>query len=167
LLSYAALSYSAPLLLRANVPLAKADWIVVLGGERKRRFTRAAELFHQGIAPKIFVSGEPECELAVGRLQAAGVPASAITYECTSRSTYENVLYTREALAPYEPRKILIVTSWFHSSRAIKVFAKEWPTITWGVDSVPSNENKIGFLKSPRMMTEYIKYAWYKLRYQI
>lgn len=165
--TYALLSYYAPALLIDRVPMAKADWIVMLGGERVYRTRLAAELFHQGVAPRVFIAGGPECLVLAERLEAAGVPASALKYECGSSSTYENALYVRDALAQSAPRKILIVTSWFHSSRAVRIFAKVWPEVDWGVDGADSNENVFGFLKSTRVTIEYLKYAWYKLRYQI
>lgn len=40
-----------------SVP-ARADVIVVLGGESGQRVIGAAELYHAGVAPRVFVSGE-------------------------------------------------------------------------------------------------------------
>ncbi|RBL65495.1 YdcF family protein, partial [Pseudomonas sp. MWU13-2625] len=71
----------------AEAPQPRADWIVVLGGESGQRVIGAAELFHQGRAPFVFVSGEGDCLLIVRRLVMAGVPRGKIGYECQSRNT--------------------------------------------------------------------------------
>lgn len=68
----------APRWLYVERLLPEADWIVVLGGESGERVIGAAELYHQGVAPKIFVSGSGDCLVIVRRLEMAGVPSSEI-----------------------------------------------------------------------------------------
>ncbi len=59
-----------------------ADALVVLGGDFGDRSARAAELFRQGVAPKVIVSGAGDCTINLQSLTNAGVPASAIQLEC-------------------------------------------------------------------------------------
>ena len=57
LLIGAVLIWRAEAWLHVDVPLEHADVIVVLGGESGQRVIGAAELYHQGVAPKVFVTG--------------------------------------------------------------------------------------------------------------
>src|SRR5439155_2951509 len=56
LLPLAALFFSEPIC-RVENAIAKADAIVVLGGEAQHRPQRALELYRQGAAPVIIISG--------------------------------------------------------------------------------------------------------------
>ena len=101
-LAVAALLIGAVLIWRAeawlyvDVPLEHADVIVVLGGESGQRVIGAAELYHRGVAPKVFVTGSGDGGLIARRLGMAGVPD--VAYEGQSRSTYENAVLTKGAL---------------------------------------------------------------------
>lgn len=122
-----------------------ADALVVLGGGvapdgslppvPRTRVRRAAELFQQGIAPRIIMSGrhglhcEPppvtEAAAMAAFAEELGVPAAAILLEEESRDTLGNAYFTREQfLAPNGWRFIRVVTSDFHLSRAAWVFRK-------------------------------------------
>ena len=76
---------------------------MVLGGESGQRVIGAAELYHRGVAPRVFVSGEGDCKLIVNRLVMAGVPAPRIAYECVSRNTFQNAEQTRVSLQAFQP----------------------------------------------------------------
>ena len=69
--------------------LVKADVMVVLGGGGTERPERAAELFKQGEAPKILVSGNGDCRWIGQFLETQGVPSAAITLESRSNTTRE------------------------------------------------------------------------------
>ena len=77
LLIGAVLIWRAEAWLHVDVPLEHADVIVVLGGESGQRVIGAAELYHQGVAPKVFVTGSGDGGLIVRRLGMAGVPDAA------------------------------------------------------------------------------------------
>lgn len=70
-----------------------ADAIVVPGGEWVLRPKRAAELFQQGRAPRIIVSGKGEAGPLQLALRERGVPAAAIELENQARSTQENAVF--------------------------------------------------------------------------
>ncbi|AXE35732.1 YdcF family protein [Chromobacterium phragmitis] len=152
----------------AEAPQPRADWIVVLGGESGQRVIGAAELYHQGRAPFVFVSGEGDCELIVRRLVMAGVPRGKIGYECLSRNTQQNAEFTRRALAVYEPRHVTLVTSWFHSRRALETFRRAWPQVDWGMHVVyPGNDlyHSLALYDAGAVLTEYLKILVYSVRY--
>ena len=150
-----------------SVP-ARADVIVVLGGESGQRVIGAAELFHAGVAPRVFVSGEGDCLLIERRLVMAGVPADRIGHECQSGSTTENAQMTRQTLADQPVHSAVLVTSWYHTGRALNVFRQVWPEVTWGVRGVfPGDTLTKSFpiYEAGTIVAEYIKRAWYVVRY--
>jgi uncharacterized SAM-binding protein YcdF (DUF218 family) len=107
----------------------KADVIVVLGGGRNERADRAAELYQEGAAPRIIVSGDDDCETNVFLLLKGGVPQSAIETECKSRSTRQNALFTLPMLRKAGAHRVIVVTTWYHSRRALACFRHYAPDI--------------------------------------
>lgn len=123
-----------------------ADAIVVLGGGVEgdgtltwpscTRVAQAAEIYRAGVAPRVILSGrcslnqspEPEVTEAVAMADLAvllGVPREAMHLEEESRDTLGNAYFTRERLLePNGWRRIRVVTSDFHLSRAAWVFRK-------------------------------------------
>lgn len=154
--------------LMKSAPFTKADWIVVLGGESGERVIGAAELYRDGVAPQIFVSGRGDCNRNVHLLEIAGVPAANISHECTSGSTYENAMYTKQFLSTSNPQKVILVTSWFHTARALRVFEHEWPETQFGTYGVAPNDEsyyRFPIAESGVITIEYLKSAWYLFRY--
>ncbi len=109
----------------------KADAIIVLGGGPEDRPQRAAELYHQGAAPTIIVSGTGDGEIYVRELTTLGVPASAILREPISTSTLQNALYTVPLLRRLHASSAIVVTSWYHSRRAVACFRHVGPWMTF------------------------------------
>jgi uncharacterized SAM-binding protein YcdF (DUF218 family) len=108
---------------------AEGDVIVLLGGGSYERPARAAELFKEHVASKIIISGAGDEEINRRLLLKAGVPATAIRMEATSRSTKENALFTIPLLRAEHASKVILVTSWYHSRRALKCFRHYAPEI--------------------------------------
>ncbi|MGM3273754.1 YdcF family protein [Ralstonia sp. 24A2] len=151
-----------------SVP-ARADVIVVLGGESGQRVIGAAELYHAGVAPRVFVSGQGDCLVIVRRLVMAGVPADRIDHECESGSTMENARMTRQTLADKDIHSAVLVTSWYHTGRALKAFRQVWPEVTWGVRGVFPGDTlakSLPLYESGSILAEYVKRAWYAIRYR-
>ena len=107
----------------------KADVIVVLGGGSHERPVRAAELFKEHAAPRIIISGWGDCEINRQLLLAAGVPANAIKLETQSRTTRENAQFTIQLLREEKLGRVIIVTSWYHSRRALACFRHYAPEL--------------------------------------
>jgi uncharacterized SAM-binding protein YcdF (DUF218 family) len=106
-----------------------ADAMVVLGGGSMERSVRAAELFKAGEAPRIIVSGMGD-DLANERvLEKNGVPKSAIQLESRSHTTFENANNSILLLRQTGVRRVIIVTSWYHSRRAMATFEHLAPDI--------------------------------------
>jgi uncharacterized SAM-binding protein YcdF (DUF218 family) len=164
LLGIAALFLAKPLLCIQRGP-AKADAIVVLGGESVFRPERALELFNAGAAPAIIVSGDGHKGDIETYLLAKGLPASAIQLEPYSQSTKENAEFTCSILKSNHVTSAIIVTSWFHSRRSLASFEHFAPSIQFS--SLPTLKHEPFRLESWRVLKEYLKIGWYIVRYQI
>jgi uncharacterized SAM-binding protein YcdF (DUF218 family) len=127
LLVVAALLFPQPFLCVDSGPV-KADVIVVLGGGHERP-ERAAELFQEHAAPRIIVSGLGDCEINRRLLVAVGVPANVIVLENQSHTTKENARLTIQLLREQKLKRVILVTSWYHSRRALVCFQHFGPDI--------------------------------------
>ncbi len=162
--------YGAPTFLCIDTGEAKADAIVVLGGEPSFRPARAAELFRAGAAPLVLVSGDGDYREARLSLIAAGVPESAIRLEPKSRTTMQNARFSVQWLREQGLHTAVIVTSWYHSRRALKTFRHAAPELTfysrpsyYGLKRADWRRTGI----SSQVRAEYVKLAGYWVRYGV
>jgi len=100
------------------------------------RLTQTIELYKLGKIKKLLLSGSSgdifqkgvaEAENAKRYLIKLGVPETDIIIESKSRNTYENALFTKEALQKEileKDAQLLLITSAFHIYRAEKCFKK-------------------------------------------
>lgn len=113
--------------------LAKADAIVVIGGDHKpERVQRAVELYQQGYAPVVIISAGTlvtegrerlaEAEVMWQQAVALGLPDTAIILEAQSQSTFQNAYFTMTLLQEWGLNSVILVTSLFHSRRAGRIF---------------------------------------------
>jgi len=107
----------------------QADSLVVLGGGSDDRPIRAAELFRSGAAPRILVSGAGDCEENKRLLVSEGVPPAAIELEREWRSTRQNAQFSIPLLRALGAKRVIIVTSWYHSRRALHAFEHYAPDL--------------------------------------
>ncbi len=107
----------------------KADALIVLGGGPEERPARAAELYKAGVAPLILVSGFGDYEITVRILKKDGIPETAILREPNSISTLENATFSVPLLRQAGAHRVIIVTSWYHSRRAMACFQHLAPDI--------------------------------------
>jgi uncharacterized SAM-binding protein YcdF (DUF218 family) len=127
-------------LVRADT-LLKADAIVVLAGETPVREIEASELFRAGYAPRVLLTAEADpagahvlrergipfefgVQLRKRLIVALGVPDSAVTLLNARRvsSTRDEAAVVREWAAAHGSRRIIVVTSRYHSGRASLIF---------------------------------------------
>lgn len=121
-------------------PLEKADCIFVLGSHDTRVAERAAELYLQGWAPLIVMSGglgrltkeswtESEASLFARIAMQKGVPADAILVEDKSTNTGENILFTQQLLMQkgLDPQHFILVQKPYMERRSFATFEKQWP----------------------------------------
>ena len=109
----------------------KADVMVVLGGGSLERAARAAELFKAGEAPLILCSGLGDAAANAACLTNAGVPVTAILLEPKSHTTQENAKFSIAMLHALGAHRVIIVTTWYHSRRALMCFEHYAPDITF------------------------------------
>lgn len=148
----------------------RGDVIVVLGGGLHERPVRAAELFKQQVAPRIFISGAGDDSINRQILAQNGVPAQAIEIEGKSLTTRENALFTIARLREEHVHSVVLVTSWYHSRRALKTFEHYAPDIKFYVR--PSyfafeREAWTEHGNGRRMRWEFLKLPGYWVRYGI
>lgn len=152
-------------LLCVNSPVQPADAIVVLGGEPFIRAEQAARLATNGLAPLVIVSGRGDGTSNRGVLARVGVPTNHIEMEDASRTTQENALFTVKLLRERKCRRVILVTSWFHSRRALSSFRKYAPEIEFL--SVPAPRTQPWRYERGYVAAEYLKILGYAVRWQI
>ena len=169
LLVVAALFFSEALLCVENAP-SRADAIVVLGGDPVFRPARAVELFQQQFAPKVVISGDGDCDEVSRALAVGNVSSNAIVLECRSGSTKENAEFTVRLLRQQGARGAILVTSWFHSRRALQCFRHCAPEMQFVSLPTIADRPKSHWpnpYDRARVQAEYLKLGWYWVRYGI
>jgi uncharacterized SAM-binding protein YcdF (DUF218 family) len=147
-----------------------ADVIVVLGGGSHDRPSQAIDLFNAHAAPRIILTGEGDDLINWRILREAGVPAKAIQIENKSLTTRENALFTIKLLRAEHVHRVILVTSWYHSRRALKTFEHYAPNITFysrpSYFALPRADWKRCFINR-RMRLEFLKLPGYWIRYGV
>jgi uncharacterized SAM-binding protein YcdF (DUF218 family) len=127
-----------------------SDVIVILSDDNygADRAARAAQLFKSGMAPRVLASGRllrpyaGIAELMEHDLKALGVPANAIvpvTHRATN--TREEAIADAQAITAHGWKKVLLVTSNYHTRRANYIFERALPAGTeLRVVSAPDSE---------------------------
>ena len=181
--------WGEPALWPANVLIrddafAQADAIVLLMGSVVSRTYHAAKLYHQGRAEVIIFAHTADDEAerygfrmndgdATARLLSTlNVPPSAIVYlqDAAVASTQDEAQVIGQYLATRgRPQTIIVVTDWYHSSRAGWVFDHLPPAVRVSVspaffgENIPSNwyRREEPFLN---VFNEYLKWVYYLVR---
>lgn len=125
---------------------AKSDCIFVLAGDGYgKRVLRSVELFRQGYAPKVLISGphgsydKTEDELSIDfarRKGATDVVFVGLPHYATSTVTEANAVLPK--LREHGCRSVLVVTSDYHTRRAGKVLRRLWPGIAVRMTAAPA-----------------------------
>jgi uncharacterized SAM-binding protein YcdF (DUF218 family) len=169
-------------------PLQPADVIFVLNGDYNTRPFQAAELYYQGLAPLILIAraeSQPaeklglvqnETDISVAVMEKLGVPADRIVVLPVPggvTSTFDEAGQLRQYVEENGIRRVLLVTSAFHTRRARWVIEKELAglPVSLEVTAVPyagfdatnwwRNENGLITLNN-----EYIKLFYYYWKYR-
>ncbi|MFM9903224.1 MAG: YdcF family protein [Pyrinomonadaceae bacterium] len=153
-------------------PLEHADAIIVLSGSAvyKERIQKAAELYKQGVAPRIFISNDGEAggwsnadlrnplyvELEQRQLIAAGVsPDAIIILPGIVSGTHSEAEALKNEVTERPINSVLIVTSAYHTRRALRTFEK----------ILTENKVEIGIAHPPAgELTPSSYYWWLKPR---
>ncbi|MBX5495782.1 MAG: YdcF family protein [Bryobacteraceae bacterium] len=125
-----------------------ADAVVVLGGDfLGPRVVKGADLAKEGYAPIVLISGppyfhRPESEIAVEFLVSGGYAKSQLeSFAHRAKSTIAEMAEVARELRRRKVRRVLLVTSDYHSRRAWIVFRLFAPELH--VRSVPSTDNHL------------------------
>jgi len=123
-----------------NHQLSKADCILALGSHDLRVADRAAELYIEGYAPFVIMSGglgnftqnmwtEKEADRFAAVAINRGVPADAILIENQSSNTGENIMFTQQLLQKkrLDPHSFIVVQKPYMERRSYATFKKHWP----------------------------------------
>jgi uncharacterized SAM-binding protein YcdF (DUF218 family) len=177
------------LVVRADLP--RADAILVLSGSSNyvERARWAARLYVEGRAPLILLTDDGQrggwsnteqrnpffVERAARELNLGGVPAERIeVLPGIVSSTYEEAASLRSLAASRGLRSVLVVTSAYHSRRALWTMRRvlEGSDIRVGIDSPPAGDESpppATWWIRPRgwqmVAGEYPKIIYYRLRY--
>lgn len=186
------LAWVAARALIVSVELERADALVVLSGSGAyvERTARAAQLLKDGRAPKIVLTNDSMIgpwsqeeernptftERAVTELRRAGVPPERIEIlPQPVANTYDEAVLVRQYAASHGLRSILVVTSSYHSRRALWTLRRvfEGSNVEIGLDAVAPGQQLprpfIWWLKpfGWRMVAlEYLKIIYYFFHYR-
>ena len=113
----------------------KSDVIVVVAGETDRRPARGLELLEQGYASRLILDVPAEAriyqwnQLEIARKYVDGLPeASSITLcPIYGQSTRDEAQDVGRCLQGLSARRVLLVTSDYHTRRALSIFKRELP----------------------------------------
>lgn len=106
--------------------------------ELARRYPDAVLVFTGG-SGMLLAQESREADYAPDFFAALGLEPRRIVFERESRNTWENALYSQEALGPGRNENWILVTSAFHMPRSVGIFCSlGWPVIPWPVDHYTS-----------------------------
>ena len=119
----------------------KSDVILVLAGEGgDSRFWRGVELLKEGYGQSMILDvtgpftkyGISNTEIAKAFV-AANAPAGTSVCEALADSTFTETVFVAHCLQALHPKSVLIVTSDYHTRRALAIFQKRLPQYEWHV----------------------------------
>lgn len=167
-----------------------AEAILVPGGGGGERLRLALELYEEGLAPQIFITGTSEPAMArsmdpgvmtwaeAKRVIAVekGVPEDDVTVILGPRSTYEEAEVALRVFQNLGIRKILVATSPFHARRARQTFRHvfrgeniEVLTVHGGWDASPHDYRHWWWREEDALpvLLETAKLGFYLFRYGV
>ena len=171
-----------------SAPLASADAIVVLSGSSAyvERTRKAAQLYREGRAPLVLLTDDHQrggwssaeqrnpffVERATDELIKAGVPQDRIRIvPGVAETTRDEALILKEYVANGGFRSVLVVTSSYHSRRALRTlqhaFANTGTTI--GLEPSEASSMALWWLRPQGWRTvgvEFVKLVYYWFKYE-
>jgi hypothetical protein len=154
----------------------KADAIIVLAGETKVRPARALQLLRQGIAPHVFLDAETRdliydqrlIDIAQKYVDGTGESSRMSVCPIEGFSTIAEADDVARCLQPLSAHRVLIVTSDYHTRRALMIFRRRFPEYQF---SVAAAHNPAQFGEAwwthrewaKTILDEYMKMTWWEV----
>ena len=169
-------------LLVTQTALQKADAIIVISGGRGERVDYAAQLYKNGYADTVIISGCPGTEPSIAEAHfmketavEKGVPENRILLDVLDRhgqGTGVQAHNIRKMIEKHGFRNVILVTTDFHTARSQMIFDRAFK----GLDvNLQIAHPRIGVFDSSGWWTErrnlkivtseVIKYVWYWISY--
>ncbi len=111
--------------LDVSQPPQPADVLVALGGSGGTREARAVELYHEGYAPLVLVSGTAghlNMERGLAVIEASDIPDEAVIINGRATNTYDEAQQVIEILISLDAESALIITDAHHTRRAMATY---------------------------------------------
>lgn len=159
--------------LDVSQPAQQADVIVVLGGGNGSRERHAAELYHQGYAPLVLVSGHSSTmSYGLEIIAANDVPPENVLINSQATTTYNEAEQVLAMLLEIQAASALIVTNRSHTRRAIATYKRVFAghDIVLTIVAPDDSEHGDSWLFSPhnrQVLLEYPKMLYYWLVYGV
>jgi len=154
--------------------LKKADAVVVLSGDSGFRILKAIDLYHAGYANKMIISGNkiyntshPQLMSQLAQLKL--VPYQDIFLEENSLSTWDHPRYIEPILNQQNIKKIMVVTSYFHTRRVRHIFNQYYQgknvsiVVVGAYDGIDYNYWWKDHNMTEAILIEWAKTIWYFL----
>jgi len=163
--------------LTVNAPASSDIIIVVAGQNGEGRLRKALDLFQQGYGKQVLldentdlrVYGFVRAQLAEESVAHISGTAAGKVHVCPIRgdSTFEEAAHVDKCVSQYGARSVLLVTSDYHTRRALATFKRILPRYYW---SVAASEDSAEFGKNwwehrawaKRTITEWSKFIWWE-----
>jgi uncharacterized SAM-binding protein YcdF (DUF218 family) len=175
--------WPADIITRLDRHVKSADAVIMLMGNVMDRAPHCARLIKKGLAPKIvFVEAEkdelntlgfrlPDGEASLRLLQKLGIKDEAIIFDAkqsVSSSAEElTALYKLIKVQLPTAKRLVLCTSWYHSSRAHWI-ASKLNHHSFELKSIPSPPPKLWYEKELDFLmvfNEYLKWVFYLTHY--
>jgi uncharacterized SAM-binding protein YcdF (DUF218 family) len=154
--------------LRLGIPARPVECLLVLGGHDIGVASRTAELYEQGTAPLIVVSGgsravpdgsnfPTEADAIADVLLNRGIPKEAIAVERLASNTSENFWLSAELLRDLglDPTTFVAVTKPYAERRTIATARRRWPhkTVAATSQQISFDEYLVGDIPADRILS--------------
>jgi uncharacterized SAM-binding protein YcdF (DUF218 family) len=170
-----------------NEPLASADAIVVFSGSSAyvERTRKAAQLYREGRAPLVLLTNDQTrggwssvlqrnpyfVERATDELIKAGVPAERIRIvPGIAETTHDEALIIKDYAVSERLRSVLVVTSSYHSRRALGTLRRSFAGTNVALGMEPSGTSSVFWWLRPEgwrtVGVEFVKLVYYWFRYE-
>ncbi len=159
--------------------LLPSDIILVPGSDCMELAIRAAELYNEGLAPTVLISGgynpiipdyASESEFLMSTAVSNGICSEAVILESEARNTFENAVLSWKIIEQrgLKPKRCLLVCKAYHSRRALLTYQARFPAnMKFCISTVEDYKkiNKLNWFQTDTgiktVMTEVVKIGKY------